>query len=98
MSDDSVPVESLPNLGPKSGAALRAAGIPTLGALRAAGAVQTYLRLRGTWRQASLNLLWALAGALQGRDWRLLTAVEKRALLDALETLSAADPGSPPAR
>jgi TfoX C-terminal domain len=34
-------------------------------------------------RLVSLNALWALAGALEDRDWRSFSAAEKAALLRA---------------
>lgn len=95
MTDDAAPIEALRNLGPKSGAMLRHAGIATIGALHEAGAVGAYLRVRAVWAGTSLNLLWALSAGLRDRDWRELTAVEKRALLDALEALSPAAAASP---
>ena len=95
MTDDAAPIEALRNLGPKSGAMLRQAGIATIGALREAGAVGGYLRVRAWWSGASLNLLWALTAGLRDRDWRDLTAVEKRALLDALGALSPGAAASP---
>lgn len=88
MNGDAAPIEALRNLGPKSGAMLRQVGIATIGALRNAGAVGAYLRVQAIWAGASLNLLWALVAGLQDRDWRDLTAVEKRALLDARESLT----------
>ncbi len=80
----------LRNLGPRSAALLRAAGFASIGALRAAGPVAVYHRLRfENPRGVSLNLLWALAAGLEDRDWRMLTAMEKAALLAALPSAPA---------
>lgn len=74
---------TLRNLGPRSAAMLRDAGIATEAELRALGAAEAFRRVRAVAPRASRNLLWALAAGLQGRDWRDLAPVEKRALLDA---------------
>jgi DNA transformation protein len=78
----------LRNLGPKSAKALAAAGISTREELERLGAVAAYARVKAHDPQfASLNLLWALAAGLEGRDWRSLTRPEKDALLAALKAL-----------
>lgn len=80
-----LPIESLPNLGPKSGQWLREAGVCTIADLRRAGPVVAYRRVKRIQPQASLNLLWALAAGLQGVDWRELAVTAKRRLLGELE-------------
>ncbi|NJR72164.1 MAG: hypothetical protein HC782_03595, partial [Gammaproteobacteria bacterium] len=55
---------SLTNLGPKSAAFLAAAGIKTLDQLAALGAVAAYAKVKMIQPKTSLNLLWALEGAL----------------------------------
>lgn len=77
----------LPNLGPRSAQMLAGAGIRTHAALTRVGALDAYLRVKRSDASASLNLLYALVGALEGTHWRdvrrqrrleLLTAVEDR--------------------
>ena len=63
------PLAALPNLGPKSQAMLAGAGITTLDELRHLGSVVAYARVKATGVNASLNLLWALEGALCGQRW-----------------------------
>lgn len=75
----------LPNLGPKSVAMLAAAGVTTTAQLRALGAVATYVRVKAVWPAASLNLLWALEGALSGVPWRTVAREHRTSLLAALE-------------
>lgn len=75
-------LESLPNLGPASAAWLRDAGIPDPAALAAVGAVEAFRRVRGRGHRPSRNLLFALAGAIEGIDWR---CVDRGSLLLALE-------------
>ena len=72
-----VPIEELRNIGPKSGAWLRACGICTIEDLRSLGAVTAYQLVARSRRGVSLNLLWALEAGLQDRDWRDLTEAEK---------------------
>lgn len=74
------PIEDLPNLGPKSAQWLREAGILTLAELRRMGPVVAYRLVKQKQPKASLNLLWALAAGLHGKDWRSLSAEEKALL------------------
>ncbi len=75
------PISALKNLGPKSAALLRSAGISTVEELAAIGAVKAYVRVKHLPESsASRNLLWAMAAGLEGRDWRSLTAEEKGSL------------------
>jgi DNA transformation protein len=56
----------LANLGPKSRKMLAAAGITSLAQLRELDLVVAYAKVRRTGSKASLNLLWAIEGALSG--------------------------------
>lgn len=78
---------ALRNLGPASLRMLAAAGISTDEDLRALGSVAAYLAVKRTGANASLNLLWALEGALTGRDWRLVAREERTALLLLLDDM-----------
>ena len=75
----------LPNLGPKSQAMLAAAGITSMEQLRQLGSVRTYLLVKATGANASLNLLWALEGALSGLPWQEVAREHRLSLLLALE-------------
>lgn len=86
MKPDDAPIESLRNLGPKSGMWLREAGITTVGELRRLGAVVAYQAVRQQREHVSLNLLWALAAGLEGIDWRELTQEAKALLRSELDT------------
>lgn len=77
---------TLPNLGPKSQVMLADAGIATLDELRRLGAVAAYARVKATSANASLNLLWALEGALSGQHWQDVAREHRTSLLLALET------------
>ena len=74
-------MECLRNIGPKSAALLRAAGIDSAENLREIGAAAAYRRLKFVEpRRVSLNMLWALLGALTDRDWRDIPPAEKARL------------------
>lgn len=79
MTNDA-PIESLLNLGPKSGHWLREAGITTIAELERLGPVVAYRLVQQRQPRASLNLLWALAAGLKGMDWRELTEATKERL------------------
>ena len=76
---------SLRNLGPRSSQWLQRAGIQNRRQLRSLGAVNAYRRALIAGARPNLNLLWALQGAIQDRDWRHLSDAEKAALLMELE-------------
>ena len=75
----------LPNLGPKSQAMLNAAGIHTLADLHRVGSVVAYLQVKRQGGNASLNLLWALEGAISGLPWQEVAREHRTSLLLALE-------------
>lgn len=75
----------LRNLGPRSVEMLLRAGIATPAQLRTTGAVLAYVRTKAVCPQASLNLLWALEGALTGRPWQQVAESDRASLLMALE-------------
>jgi DNA transformation protein len=85
-------IRDLRNLGPKTEKMLAQIGIRTVTELRRRGAVHTYHELRRAQVTSSLNLLWALAGALEpwpeGRHWREIARGDARlSLLLALDDL-----------
>ena len=86
-------LSAVANLGPKSAAMLAAAGVTTLAQLRSLGAVTAYLRVRRAQPKASLNLLWALEGAVSGLPWQQVAREHRTRLLMALED---AERSSPP--
>lgn len=85
MSSRTPPLASLRNLGPQSQRMLHAAGIRGVAALRRLGPVAAYLRVKAHAPSSSLNLLYALAGALDDIDWREVRRTRKLELLLALE-------------
>ncbi len=79
------PISELPNLGSKSQAALAAAGITTVAQLRRLGSVAAYAKTKRAGANVSLNLLWALEGALTGLPWQVVAREHRTSLLLALE-------------
>ncbi len=79
------PRYDLPGIGPQSRAMLAAAGIPDRAALQRLGAVAAYLQVKRASQPASLNLLWALEGALTGQHWQTVAREERTRLLLALD-------------
>ncbi|MBQ0931844.1 TfoX/Sxy family protein [Ideonella sp. 4Y16] len=75
----------LPGLGPRSAEWLRAAGIDSAEQLRRLGAVAAYAQVRARQPRASLNLLWALEGAISGLPWQQVARQHRTSLLLALE-------------
>lgn len=78
---------TLRNLGPASLQMLAAAGISSEDDLRALGSVAAYLAVKRTGAKASLNLLWALEGALTGRHWQVVAREDRTALLLHLDDM-----------
>ena len=75
-------VRDLRNLGPRAETLLAEIGIHSVEALRERGALEAYLELRRRGSMKTLNMLWALVGALdpwpEGTDWREVARSEAR--------------------
>lgn len=80
-------MDDLPNLGPKSKRMLEQAGIHSMKELRQLGAVRAYVRVKGSSSTASLNLLWALEGALSEHHWQDVARHDRLRLLLELEDI-----------
>lgn len=88
----------LPNLGPKSAAMLAQAGITSVEELRRVGAVAAFARAKDCDAKVSLNLLWALEGALTGLPWQVVARDHRTSLLLALDTHRRQTRPAPPRR
>jgi predicted flap endonuclease-1-like 5' DNA nuclease len=73
------------NLGPKSAQMLAAAGITKFSQLQRLGSVAAYTAVRKTDPNVSLNLLWALEGAILETHWRQIVREHRAHLLLALD-------------
>jgi len=76
----------LRNIGDKSARLLAAAGIISVDDLRAIGSAEAYRRVRlANPDGVTLNMLWALQGALLDVDWRELPGEIKVTLKNEVE-------------
>jgi len=80
-------MSKLRNFGPASLRMLHAAGIQTEAELRALGAVAAYVAVKRAGQNASLNLLWAIEGALTEQDWRSVAREDRTRLLLQLDDM-----------
>lgn len=78
-------IADLPNFGPKSQQMLAQAGIHTVEQLRELGAVHAYIQVKQSGVNTSLNLLWAMEGALTNRHWQDVAKHDRLSLLLQLE-------------
>jgi DNA transformation protein len=78
-------ISTLPNFGPKSQQMLAQAGIHSLEQLRELGAVRAYVQVKRAGACSSLNLLWAMEGALSRRHWQEVAKHDRLSLLLQLE-------------
>ena len=83
-------LENLKNLGPASAGWLREAGIHTPEQLARAGPVEAFRNVQQTGRRPSVNLLYAVAGALANCRWDRLPEGARGALLLELDAREAA--------
>lgn len=84
--------EKLRNIGPKSAAWLRQVGLRTREDLEAAGPLDAYMRVRRAGFRPSLNLLYALEGALLDIHWQEVPDERRKELVEAAEAAIAGLP------
>jgi len=80
------------NVGPKSAAWLRQVGVRTQDDLTRLGAIEAFMKVKRAGFRPSLNLLYALEGALADCHWADLPDERKAALLAGAEAAEAANP------
>jgi DNA transformation protein and related proteins len=73
------------NFGPKSTEMLAKAGITTDAQLIDLGTIAAFLAVKRAGCSPSLNFLWAIEGALSGRDWKVVAKEDRLRLLMQLE-------------
>ena len=83
----------LRNIGPKSAAWLRQVGLRTQEDLETAGAVDAFVRVKRAGFRPSLNLLYALEGALLGCHWQEIPDNRRQQLVSEAEAGLALLPG-----
>ena len=79
----------LRNIGPKSAAWLRQVGLRTQEDLESVGAVEAFIRVKRAGFRPSLNLLYALEGALLDCHWQQLPEARRGELLVAYDAAAA---------
>jgi hypothetical protein len=79
------PPLKLRNIGPKSAAWLRQVGLRTEDELRAIGALEAFMRVKRAGFKPSLNLLYALEGALLDCHWQDVPSERRSELLIAAD-------------
>ena len=75
----------LRNIGPKGAAWLRQVGLRTHEDLLATGAVEAFMRVKRAGFKPSLNLLYALEGALCDCHWQEVPDARRMQLVEAAE-------------
>lgn len=80
------------NVGPKSAAWLRQIGVRSTEDLLRVGPVEAFLKVKRAGFRPSLNLLYAMAGAMADCHWAELPEERKQELLAALEAAESANP------
>ncbi len=77
--------EKMRNIGPKSAAWLRQVGLRTREEIRAEGTVDAFMRVKRAGFKPSLNLLYALEGALLDCHWQEVPEARRAELVAAAE-------------
>lgn len=77
--------EKLRNIGPKSAAWLRQVGLHSRADLEAVGAVDAFMRVKRAGFKPSLNLLYALEGALLDCHWQEVPEPRRAQMVQAAE-------------
>jgi len=80
------------NVGPKSAAWLRQVGVRTQEDLERLGPVDAFMKVKRAGFRPSLNLLYALAGAIENCHWADLPDERKAALVQAAASDETANP------
>ena len=71
---------------------LAAAGIKTESQLRAKSSAAAFVAVKRAGCTPSLNLLWAIEGALTNRDWKEVAKNDRLSLLTQVEILEKEQP------
>ncbi|MDR7133464.1 hypothetical protein J2X06_000648 [Lysobacter niastensis] len=77
------------NIGPKSAAWLRQVGLRTPEDIAAAGSVEAFMRVKRAGFKPTLNLLYAIEGALLDCHWQEIPDERRNELIQAAEAATA---------
>ena len=83
------PPVKMRNIGPKSAAWLRQVGLRTHEDVASAGAVDAFMRVKRAGFRPSLNLLYALEGALADCHWQEVPEARRHVLVAEYEAAAA---------
>jgi TfoX/Sxy family transcriptional regulator of competence genes len=83
------PAIKMRNIGPKSAAWLRQVGLRTREDIATAGAVEAFMRVKRAGFRPSLNLLYALEGALADCHWQEVPEARRQLLVAEYEAAAA---------
>jgi DNA transformation protein len=78
---------SMPNIGRTLAEKLITVGIPTPGELINAGSENAFIRIKTIDKEACINMLYALEGAIQGIRWHNLEKDKKQELTEFFNRL-----------
>ena len=84
--------DKIRNVGPKSAAWLRQVGVRTIEDLRRVGPIEAFMKVKRAGFRPSLNLLYAMQGALDDCHWADLSEQTKAGLVLAAESAETANP------
>jgi DNA transformation protein len=84
-----VTATKLRNIGPKSAAWLRQVGLRSREDLAAAGTVEAFMRVKRAGFKPSLNLLYAIEGALLDCHWQEIPDARRAELISAADAATA---------
>ncbi len=85
LPEADTPLADVPNLGKVSAGWLQQVGLSTFADLQAMGSVRAWLLIEALGIKPSLNLLYAMEGALHGSHWLEIKRQRKTELLTQLE-------------
>ena len=85
----STPAQKMRNIGPKSAAWLRQVGLRTRQDIAVVGAVDAFMRVKRAGFRPSLNLLYALEGALADCHWQEIPQARRDQLVAGYEAATA---------
>lgn len=89
---------SLPNLGPQSQAWLADIGITSAQQLRSSDPYAVYAQLKARHPAVSLNMLYALIGAVEGLHWQAVQRERRTEVLMRLDDMGLAPRRAPRAK
>ena len=82
------PISTLKGLGPKSQSLLKSIGIESAEQVLASDPFGLYLQLKAQHNNINLNMLYALMGAIENKDWREIKRNYRTSILLRLDEIN----------